>query len=136
MAANAPITTDQKLYRGTARKLRFKAYSTLPTPISPAGVLVDASTLGALQWVLSENRGDAVPKVTKATSGDGIAVIGAFNADPALNTQWIEVTLEAADTKTAATPAGSYVHELRATASDGVLADGAVALLEPVTVPA
>ena len=133
MAAQAPIREDAQFYRGTDRKIRFTVYSTLPAP-GVAGVCQDVASGWAFGWILAASKG-AAPAVTK-TSGSGIAVVGAFNASPALNLQRVEVTIEDADTNGIA--AGEYWHELRRTDAglEDVLAIGRVLVLDPVSVPA
>lgn len=130
MAAVVNITKDAQFFKDTDRKVRFVPWAELPTPTS-AGIPVDASGW-QLEYLHAATRGGA-PFFTKAT-GSGIAVAGAYNADPKLHTQYIEVTVARADTKAIAVAEG--VHQLRRTdagASD-VLVIGQVVYLTPAHV--
>lgn len=60
----------------------------------------------------SRSQADASATLTKTTV-DGIAITGAFNADPETNTQVATVSI--GDTDTDALAAGSYVWELKRT---------------------
>lgn len=131
MAAVVDITKDAQFYKDTDRKIRFRPWAELPTPTSD-GIPVDASTW-QLEYLHAATRG-AAPLFVKATGGSGIIVAGAYNADPTLHTQYIEVTIARADTKAITVAEG--VHQLRRTdagASD-VLTIGKVVYLTPAHV--
>jgi hypothetical protein len=86
-----------------------------------------------LSWRLKRLKSDAdsAALLTKTTSS-GIAISGAYNVDPTLNTQVVTVTV--ADTDTDPIAPGTAYHELKRTndASETVLAFGAVRLLRGV----
>lgn len=130
MGAQVDITRDAMFYRDTDRKIQFTPWAELPTPTSK-GKPIDASTW-TLEYIHAPKAG-AAPFFTK-TTGSGITVAGAYNADPDLHTQYVEVSIAKTDTAGIAVPEG--VHQLRRTdagASD-VLAAGRVVYLTPMHV--
>lgn len=124
MALRSDITGDALWFRGEDKKLQITLYA-------DAGrtTIVDASGF-ALSWRLASAPG-AAALVTK-TSGSGINVSGAFNADPTLNAQVVEVAID--DTDTDGLTALAFWHELKRTDAglEAVLVHGRVTLLAPV----
>lgn len=79
----------------------------------------------AFAWIVRRRDDDADPPVLQKTSDSGsIAIVGTYNADPAQNTQRVEVTITDTDTESLA--AGTYRHSLKRTddGSETVLAFG------------
>lgn len=124
MALRSDITGDALWFRGEDKKLQFTLYTS-----AAQTAIVDASGF-ALSWKLAIAPG-AAALVTK-TSGSGISVSGAFNADPDLNTQVVEVTID--DTDTDGLSSLAFWHELKRTDAglEAVLVHGRVTLLAPV----
>lgn len=129
MGVESPITRDHRLYRGTARKLTFTVYAEMPSQTS-AGVIRDI-TAKELSWVLVTAKSADPATLTKTTPAAGVAILGTFNADPALNTQRVEVSIAASDT--AGLAPGRYWHDLWIVTSgeEDCIAEGPVDLLEP-----
>jgi hypothetical protein len=129
MGVESPITRDHRLYRGTDRKLVFTVYATMPSQAS-AGVILDITGKEA-SWVLVTAKSADPATLTKTSPSAGVAILGTFNADPAINTQRVEVTIAAADT--AALTPGRYWYDLWCDTSGekDVWAEGPLDLLEP-----
>ena len=125
MPLEAPVTRDDRVFLGEDRKLRFAIYA------DAAQTTMQDVAGWALSWKLVTKPGDTTALITK-TVGSGIAITGAFNASPALNTQRIEVTID--DTDTEALSDGTKWHELKRTdnALETVLAHGTFYLHQPV----
>lgn len=129
MSLDAPVTADARFHVGEDKKLRFSIY----TDSTKTGV--QDVTGFALSWKLATAPGQAA-LVTK-TVGSGIAISGVFNADPDLNTQVIEVTIDDVDTQPdsgTALAAATYFHELKRTDAglEAVLAYGKLRLIPTV----
>jgi hypothetical protein len=125
MAIRHDITTTDLWFRGEDKRLQFVNYAS-----GAKAAVLDASGY-ALSWQLSTAPGQT-PIITKTTGGGGITVSGIFNADPALNTQVIEVAV--ADTDTDGLTEINNWHELKRTDAglEGVITHGKAAILVPV----
>jgi hypothetical protein len=84
---------EDKVFMGENKKLRFKIYQADGvTPLDLTG--------RSLIWVVRKTDKASDPAIlSKATAGAaGIAIVGAYNVDPTINTQVAEVSIDAADT--------------------------------------
>jgi len=124
MALRVDITSDDRWFRGEDKRLQFVIYAD-----ASRAEVADASGF-ALSWKLASALGGTA-LVTK-TTGSGISVSGTFNADPALNTQVVEVAVD--DTDTDGLTTGTLWHELKRTDAglEAVLAHGRATILAPV----
>lgn len=131
MSLEANITRDDRWHIGEDKKLRFPIYAD-----ADRAVCLDASGF-ALSWKLKTALTSGTVLLTK-TSGSGIAVTGVFNADPAVNTQVVEVTIDDVDTQpdsgSALLDATTYYQELKRTDAglEQVLAQGRVTFLPAI----
>lgn len=121
MSLEADITRDDRWHIGEDKKLRFTIYT------DRTKTVVQDVTGFALSWRLRATPTGTV-LLTK-TTGSGIAISGVFNADPAINTQVIEVSVDDEDTQPdggTALGSGTYYHELKRTdvGLEAVLAAG------------
>jgi hypothetical protein len=93
------------MFIGTDRTFEFEVVD------QAADTAYNAATW-TIGWMLKRklSHADAQASITKAT-GSGVTVTGAFNADPDVNEQRVEVAI--ADTDTDALTAGTYRHELK-----------------------
>ncbi len=125
MPLDAPVTRDERVFLGEDRKLRFAIYA------DAAQTTMKDVSGWTLSWKLTTKPG-AAALLTKTSPSGGIAITGAFNATPALNTQRIEVTID--DTDTDGLAAGTKWHELKRTdgSLETVLAHGTFYLHQPV----
>jgi hypothetical protein len=124
MALRHDITANDLWFRGEDKRVRLTVYTS-----QAKTAILDVSGF-ALSWQLAPKIGGA-PTVTKTTV-DGISIVGIFNADPTLNTQYIEVAI--ADTDTDGQQRLDGWHELKRTDAglEGVLVHGKATLLAPV----
>lgn len=112
MATERNITAADDVFFDTDMVLRFAI-----TAGSPA-VPVDVSTW-SFAWVLRRKVNSVDPAIIEKTTGAGIAVSGTFDADPEVNTQRVDVTLEDTDTydpdadPPVLVKAGTYAHALK-----------------------
>lgn len=124
MPHESPVSRDDKVFLGVDLKLSLTIYA------DAAQTTCQDVSGWALSWKLVSKAGTTPALLTK-TSGSGIAVTGAFNATPSVNTQRVEVTLDDVDTD-ALTP-GTKWHELKRTDAglESVLAFGPFYLHQP-----
>jgi hypothetical protein len=105
----------KKLFIGEKKRLLFPVTTAdNVTPFDATGVPLEFS-------VRKEDKSSTTLFPIK-TVGNGIAIIGVFDDDPAINTQQVEVTIEAVDTDPL--KPGTYRHALKATELETVLAFG------------
>lgn len=128
MALIVNITRDEGWFLGEDKRLSVAVYADRDrtVPLNVTGM--------AMSWKLATAAGVAAA-VTKTTGGGGIAITGVFNADPALNSQRVEVTVD--DNETDALAATTWWHELKRTdpGLEAILVHGSVVLLGPVHTP-
>lgn len=118
MATESPISRAAGWFAGEDKVLKFPVYQA-------DGVTPEDVTGWAFAWVLRKRDDDPDPPVLeKTTVGGGITITGTYNADPAVNTQRVEVAI--ADTDTENLDAGRYRHSLKRTdeGSETILAFG------------
>lgn len=108
MARQQNIGDTQDWFLGEDKTLKFEIYAEDDATIADI-------TAYAFQWALRRKE-DGQEIVLNKTSGAGIAITGAYDADPAVNTQRAEVTI--ADTDTDALEPGTYYHALKRTNAD------------------
>jgi hypothetical protein len=110
------IAQSDEFFIGGAYILEFEIFEL--DEVTP----LDAS-LFEFEYVLAKHEGDDEPLISKIND---IAVVGAFNSDPALNTQRVEVSLTA--TETSELKPGLYRHTLWRTneGDEAVLTFGSV----------
>lgn len=131
MSIRSDITRDHRWHVGEDKKLRFTIYAD-----AQQTACVDVSGF-AVSWKLGTAAGTTGTVSITKTSGNGIGVAGVFNADPALNTQVIEVTVDDVDTQPPSgdgVAPGTYYHELKRTDEglEQILAKGTVTLLPAI----
>lgn len=129
MSIQADISAAARWHLGEDKKLLVTVYSD-----ADQQTCVDVSAF-TLSWKLSETMGGTA-LITK-TSSSGIVVSGAFNADPLLNTQVVEISVDDVDTQPDTGPAlaaRTYHHELKRTDAgvEAILCQGRVTLLAAV----
>lgn len=141
MALEDDITEDDKIFLDTDLVLPFRVWAGNPTAAEIAAntaVPVDVSGW-AMSWTLRRTVDASSALIEKATGGNGIIVSGAFNVDPTLNEQQVEVTIEDTDTYDASAdppvdvrPSKSYRYALKRTddGSETVLVFGKFCLLK------
>ena len=113
MAIERNVTAVDHVFLGEDKILEFAIYAdhAMTTPVDVSG--------WDLIWVLRKKDGSADPALIEKETGDGITVVGAFDSDPAANTQRVRVTLLDTDTyDPEASPAvelrkGKYRHSLK-----------------------
>lgn len=85
-------------------------------PSDPTKAVQDVTGM-TLAWVVTTAADLETPLIEKRTGGLGIAIIGAYNAVRAVNTQRVEITIADTDTEDANDPptfaAGIYAHALK-----------------------
>lgn len=135
------ITADDRVFYDTDRILRYTIYEADSTDEAiAAGTAVPLDVSGwSLAWQLRKKAKDLDALIDKNTgSPGGIAIVGIFNADPDVNTQRIEVTIEDTDTydpdvdPVVNLKPGSYVYALKRTdpGAEDILAFGSFTLLQ------
>lgn len=139
MAYKRDITERDQVFYGTDRLLRYTVYQGNPSAAEiSGGTAVPQNISGwTLEWVLRKKASSEELLIQKAT-GDGIDIVGVYNADPLVNTQRAEVLLSDTDTydPTAAPPVsvkpGTYVYALKRmdAGEETILAYGAFTLLQ------
>lgn len=139
MAYNRDITAADQVFYDTDRLLRYTIYQGGSTAAEiAAGTAIPEDVTGwALTWVLKK-KVDGAALIEKATSGSGIVISGVYDADPSVNTQRVEVTIDDTDTYDPdASPEieirpGDYVYALKRTDAGGetILAYGKFKLLQ------
>lgn len=104
MAYRRDITEEDKIFYDTDNILNYTVYQGDPTAEEiEAGTAVPQDVSGwTLGWFFRKKTGTADPPlIYKSNTGspaDGIAIIGAYNVSPSLNTQRVQVTLGERDT--------------------------------------
>jgi len=126
MSLIARITADDGWHIGEDKRLEFTVYAD-----ADLTTVIDASAF-ALSWAIARTVASAI--LLEKTTGSGVTISGVFNADPAVNTQVVNVAIEDTDTQPdTGDPwaAGGYYHELKRTdvGLEGILARGPVTLL-------
>jgi hypothetical protein len=113
MAYQRDITAADEVYFDTDKLLRYTVYQGNPSTADiTAGAVVPQDVSGwALAWTMRKKVNSPDPPLIHKEVGSGIAIVGIYNADPDLNTQRVEVTLEDTDTYD---PDGSPPVEIRA----------------------
>jgi hypothetical protein len=130
MSTQRNITRTDQVFLDTDRILRYSVYQPAPNAAVPQDV-----TGWSLAWVLRAVGGAAL--ITKTTGGGGITITGVYDTDPDVNTQRVDVQLQASDTyNDEAVPAiaiapGTYIYALKRTdaGQEDVLAWGTFDLL-------
>lgn len=140
MAYQRDITAADKVFYDTDRLLRYTVYRGDPTAqeIADGDAVPEDVTGWALAWVLRKKVNSEDPPLIEKTIGDGIAIVGVYNADPVVNTQRVEVTLEDTDTydpdgsPATEVKAGTYAYALKRIDDGGeaILAYGSFKLLQ------
>jgi hypothetical protein len=103
MALEQTITADDHWFVGEDKDLVFTIYT------DDTKTAIQDVTGWALRWRLRKSDGSPV-LIEKTSGGGGIAVSGVFNADPAVNTQKVTVTI--LDTDTDPLMSGTYRQRL------------------------
>lgn len=106
MAIEANISRSHHWFCGEDKVFSYTVYQA-------DGTTPEDVTGWTFDWALRRRNDDADPAVLEKTSVSGISITGTYNADPAQNTQRVEVTI--ADTDTEDLPAGPYRHSLKRT---------------------
>ena len=106
MARQQNLGMSAEWFVGEDKSLPFEVYS-------QDEATIENVTGWAMQWVLRRVQGGDDVKLSKTTSGGGVAISGTYNADPAVNTQRVTVTV--ADTDTQFFQPGLYMHTLKRT---------------------
>lgn len=140
MAYRRDITADDKVFYDTDNILKFRVWSGDPTAAEiAANTATPQDVTGwTMSWTLRKKAKTADPPLIYKTTSSGIAITGVFNADPLVNTQRVEVTIEDTDTyDVSVSPnviikAGMYEHALKRTdtGSEGILTWGTFKLLQ------
>ncbi len=107
MALEQHISLAHHWFLDTDKVVRFTVYA------DDERTTVKDVTGWSFDWVLRRRDDTADPPVLQKSTGAGIAIVGVFNANPATNTQRVEVTIDDVDTD--ALPPGKYRHSLKRT---------------------
>lgn len=143
MAYERDITADDQVFYDTDRLLRYTIYRGDPTAADiAAGDAIPQDVSGwSLAWVLRKKAKSPDPPLISKSNVDSppsIAIVGTYDADPVVNTQRVEVTIEDTDTYDPdASPVleikpGTYVYALKRIddGSETILAYGSFTLLQ------
>jgi hypothetical protein len=123
MATQRNITRTDQVFLDTDRILRYTIFQPPPDQAVPQDVAA-----WSFAWVLRAVGGAAL--ITKTTGGFGITITGSYNADPDVNTQRVDVQLQATDSYDSeaelALAPGTYIYALKRTdaGQEDVLAYG------------
>lgn len=90
MAAEFNITEADKFFLGEDKFIDFIVTGEDGLPLDVTGL--------PLEWSLKKKDKDPDPPIIGKSIGSGITIVGVFNADPAINTQRVRVTLLDTDT--------------------------------------
>jgi len=93
MAFESPMTNG--LFTGEDKSVRFTIYQsgTTRAQIAAGTALIQDTASFALSWTVKKKATDDRAVIQKTTAAGGIAIVGVYNADPAINTQYPVATV-------------------------------------------
>jgi hypothetical protein len=106
MARQQNIGDTEDWFVGEDKTIPFEVYS------SDEATIEDV-TGWAIQWVLRKTVGDDAIVLSKTTGAASVTITGSYDADPAVNTQRVNVLIS--DTDTDNFQPGKYQHALKRT---------------------
>jgi hypothetical protein len=124
VARQSDITVAHGLFAGTDKGIRYEIFAPGTSATPPANAAMQNVENWGLEWVMRKLKTGVDPLVdqgavllTKSTGGNGITIVGVFNAARNLNQQRVVVALS--DEETELFKGGNYYCSLKRT-DDGL----------------